>query len=473
MRPPILELDDGFYDVVKPATFPRHRLRFRNRVWDARIGLGQLGGGAWESHFARFVPLPENLPAPLALRYHGHQFRSYNPGLGDGRGFLFAQVRELEGERRLLDLGTKGSGKTPWSRSGDGRLTLKGGVREVLATEMLEALGVDTSKSLSLFETGEPLIRGDEPSPTRSSVLTRLSHSHVRYGTFQRLAAERDARRMNDLVDYCLRNLLPEVTPTIGLERVPAMLAAVAARAARTCGQWMVAGFVHGVLNTDNMNVTGESFDYGPYRFLPAYDPNFTAAYFDGSGLYAYGRQPETVVWNLERLAEALRLVSTKEARAGALDGYPAALEESTRAQVLFRLGLESGGAAQDDALTSALFGFLAEGDVPFDLPFFDLFGGRTPEPEHPRAALYVGPRFTELAQLLAQFRPRFEVFPTYFAGEAPCTLVYDEIERIWAAIADTDDWTPFCRKITDIRAMGAALRGENRGAHEAALSSR
>ncbi len=470
MRPPILELDDGFYDAVKPATFPRHRLRFRNRVWDARIGLGQLGGGAWESHFARFVALPENLPAPLALRYHGHQFRSYNPGLGDGRGFLFGQLRELEGEKRLLDLGTKGSGKTPWSRSGDGRLTLKGGLREVLATEMLEALGVDTSKSLSLFETGEPLIRGDEPSPTRSSVLTRLSHSHVRYGTFQRLAAERDARRMNDLVDYCLRNLLPEVTPRIGPERVPALLAAVAARAARTCGQWMVAGFVHGVLNTDNMNVTGESFDYGPYRFLPAYDPEFTAAYFDGSGLYAYGRQPETVLWNLERLAEALRLVSTKEALAGALDAYPSALEESTRAQVLFRLGLESSGAAQDDALTSALFGFLAEGDIPFDVPFFDLFGGRIPSPEHPRARLYVGPRFTELGKMLAQFRPRFEVFPTYFAGEAPCTLVYDEIERIWAFIADADDWTPFCRKITDIRAMGAALRGFNRDAREPAL---
>src|SRR6202044_3512540 len=137
---------------------------------------------------ARFEALPDNQPQPLAMRYHGHQFQTYNPDLGDGRGFLFAQLREA-GTGRLLDLATKGSGRTPWSRTADGRLTLKGGVREVLAARMLEALGVYTSKAFALFETGEALMRGDEPSPTRSSVLTRLGHSHIRIGTFQRFAA--------------------------------------------------------------------------------------------------------------------------------------------------------------------------------------------------------------------------------------------------------------------------------------------
>jgi serine/tyrosine/threonine adenylyltransferase len=141
----------------------------------------------WERHFAAFAPLPGNLEEPLALRYHGHQFRVYNPHLGDGRGFLYAQLLDAQ-DGRLLDLGTKGSGQTPWSRDGDGRLTLKGGVREVLATETLEALGVYTSKSFSLFETGEKFFRTDEPSPTRSSVLVRLSHSHIRVGSFQRYA---------------------------------------------------------------------------------------------------------------------------------------------------------------------------------------------------------------------------------------------------------------------------------------------
>ena len=128
------------------------------------------------------------------MRYHGHQFRVYNPDLGDGRGFLFAQLREA-GTGRLLDLGTKGSGQTPWSRTADGRLTLKGGVREVLAAEMLEALGVPTSRAFSLIETGEALQRNDEPSPTRSAVLTRLSHSHIRFGTFQRHAYLRARRQ--------------------------------------------------------------------------------------------------------------------------------------------------------------------------------------------------------------------------------------------------------------------------------------
>src|SRR5207249_7491561 len=140
--------------------FPETTLRFRNQRWARAVGLGELSEADWLRHFGRFEPLPDNLTQPLALRYHGHQFRVYNPEIGDGRGFLFAQLRDDRG--RLLDLGTKGSGQTPYSRFGDGRLTLKGGIREVLATEMLEALGVETSKSFSLIETGEALERNDE-----------------------------------------------------------------------------------------------------------------------------------------------------------------------------------------------------------------------------------------------------------------------------------------------------------------------
>src|SRR5205085_12402905 len=169
---------DAFYDRVDPADFPQTILRFRNDRWAGAVGLAEPGEEQWIRHFGRFEPLPDNLPRPLALRYHGHQFRVYNPDIGDGRGFLFAQLQDDRG--RWLDLGTKGSGQTPYSRTADGRLTLKGGVREILATELLEALGVNTSKTFALFETGEELMRGDEPSPTRSAVLTRLSHGHIR-----------------------------------------------------------------------------------------------------------------------------------------------------------------------------------------------------------------------------------------------------------------------------------------------------
>ena len=196
----------------------------------------------------------------------------YNPELGDGRGFLFAQLHDLR-DGRLLDLGTKGSGRTPWSRGGDGRLTLKGGVREVLATAMLEALGVDTSKTFSLIETGEALVRGDEPSPTRSSVLVRLSHSHIRIGTFQRFAYLEDAASLRRLLDHAVATYMPETWREDEAARAAAFLERVGRRVARMGAQWMAAGFVHGVLNTDNINVTGESFDYGPWRFLPTYDP--------------------------------------------------------------------------------------------------------------------------------------------------------------------------------------------------------
>ena len=160
-RTAIEALGPGFYEPVEAAAFPRATLRWRNDRAAGTIGLAALSDAAWVAHFARFEPLPDSLPRPLALAYHGHQFRHYNPNIGDGRGFLFAQGVARDG--RLMDLGTKGSGRTPFSRSGDGRLTLKGAVREILATERLDALGVPTSRTLSVIETGEELMRGDEP----------------------------------------------------------------------------------------------------------------------------------------------------------------------------------------------------------------------------------------------------------------------------------------------------------------------
>src|SRR5215217_825657 len=249
------ELGSDFYDVVRPAEFPQHILRHRNQRWAERVGLGSLTDEEWIDYFGRFAPLPGSFKQPLALRYHGHQFRTYNPYLGDGRGFLFAQLHDRR-DGRLLDLGTKGSGTTPWSRGADGRLTLKGGVREVLATAMLEALGVETSKSFSLIETGEELVRGDEPSPTRSSVLVRLSHSHIRIGSFQRFAFLQDEPRLRRLLDYTIQTYLPECWREDEGARAAAFLEHVCQNVARMGAQWMAASFVHGVLNTDNINVT-------------------------------------------------------------------------------------------------------------------------------------------------------------------------------------------------------------------------
>jgi uncharacterized protein YdiU (UPF0061 family) len=451
--------DDEFYDVVAPARFPQRILRFRHRLWDARIGLGELTDAEWEAHFARFEPLPDNLAQPLALRYHGHQFDVYNPYLGDGRGFLFAQV---EHEGRLLDLATKGSGRTPWSRDGDGKLTLKGGVREVLATEMLEALGVCTSKSLSLFETGERLLRGDEPSPTRSSVLVRLGHSHIRFGTFQRLAYLQDKPGLERLLSYCIENYFPDLADSP--DRVFGFVARVARASAVLAASFMVSGFVHGVLNSDNMVITGESFDYGPYRFLPRYDLHFVAAYFDHQGLYAFGRQPAAIVRNLTRLAEALRPLEPAMALAPALGDFAATLDLEVRRQVLRRLGLRANGDT-DEALVNAVYAYLEESEVGYDRFFFDLHGGLArrreslafPSPGGAKIA-YAGARWEALRAILELYEPASARVDPYFEGEGPCTLLIAEIEAIWAAVAERDDWAPFAAKIEQIRAMGAAL---------------
>ncbi|KAK0332215.1 hypothetical protein LTR94_025787, partial [Friedmanniomyces endolithicus] len=313
--PRFSDLGPDYGDPVQSADFPKTILRRRHDRAAAEVGLEGLRDDEWIAAFGRFQPLPGQ-PGPIAMRYHGHQFRQYNPDLGDGRGFLAAQMRDRQ--ERLLDLGTKGSGQTPWSRNGDGRLTLKGGVRELLAAGQLETLGVPTSRALSLIETGESLERGDEPSPTRSAVLVRLSHSHIRFGSFQRCAYFNRTDQIEALSEH-VRSLYH---PIIAPGDVPGLLGAIVQANARLTARWIAAGFVHGVLNTDNLTVTGESFDYGPWRVLPRYDPAFTAAYFDQSGLYAFARQPEAVFWNLTQLASCLALTADPKPLADALNAF-------------------------------------------------------------------------------------------------------------------------------------------------------
>jgi uncharacterized protein YdiU (UPF0061 family) len=443
--PQIRQLADWLASPVAAADFPQTRLRFANRRWAGSVGLHDWSDDDWVRHLGRFEPLPGNLETPLALAYHGHQFRVYNPEIGDGRGFLFAQMRDHQA--RLMDLGTKGSGTTPYSRSGDGRLTLKGAVREILATEMLEARGVNTSKTFAVIETGEQLQRDDEPSPTRSAVLTRLSHGHIRIGTFQRLAVLEEPEHMAQLVDYCLAHYPgpppPEDAP--GRDQPAAILFhQVVERLADTAAAWMVAGFVHGVLNTDNMNITGESFDYGPWRFLPKWDASFTAAYFDHQGLYAFGRQPEAVHWNCMQLAVALRTLSDSEPLIAALDRYGGLYEAALRRRWLWRLGLKARGEVEDTALIAAMErAMVASGESP-DAAFDRVRKGQE--------------KAGELGNALKAYEPTDEGHANRHTEE-PESMLVDEVEEIWSAIAERDDWSPLNAKIAAIRRMGGVRR--------------
>lgn len=444
--PGILPLAGWLADPVKPADFPQEVERFRNERWAAAVGLGGLDRAAWAARFARFQPLDGNLPEPLALRYHGHQFQNYNPEIGDGRGFLYAQLRD--GSGRLLDLGTKGSGQTPYSRFGDGRLTLKGSVREILATEMLEALGANTSKTFSVIETGEQLVRGDEPSPTRSAVLVRLSHGHIRIGTFQRLLALEEREHMAELVDYCLREFpgpLPPADAPGRDEPAVILLHQVVARLADMAASYMVAGFVHGVLNTDNMNVSGESFDYGPWRWLPHWDPSFTAAYFDHSGLYAFGRQPTAIHWNCGQMAVALRLLAEAPPLIAALERFGPLYQEALARRFCWRLGVEPQGTAQDLALIALAERHMAEAGLAPDALYFAQRAGRA-APDG------------EFGDMLRTYRPAVELDDAVWAEDAAPTNHIDEVERIWAQIADRDDWSALESQVAAIRRLGSAL---------------
>jgi uncharacterized protein YdiU (UPF0061 family) len=471
----ILELGPDFYDPVRPADFPQAILRFRNQRQAEGVGLGALSDEDWLRHFARFEPLPDNLPEPLALRYHGHQFRVYNPDIGDGRGFLFAQLRD--DRDRLLDLGTKGSGQTPYSRFGDGRLTLKGGIREILATEMLEALGVETSKTFSLIETGEALERNDEPSPTRAAVLVRLQHSHIRIGTFQRLATLGEEDNLRKLTAYCLRHYYPQsrhceersdeaiqsdAASEAGLlrsarndEGSPAatLLGHVTARTARLAASYIAAGFVHGVLNSDNIAITAQSFDYGPWRFTPYWDGAFTAAYFDHSGLYSFARQPEAIHWDVVQLAIARRRIEEAEPLTERLEAFPHLFQQALRDAIFARLGLRTGDLATDMPLVAALEETLSTNKVLLDRFWFDWRGGRRPDG-------YEG--FDEVAALIARHDPVSGARDhPYWTDPAPCSMHIDEVEAIWSAIDERDDWTPLNDKIAAIRRMGEAHHAE------------
>jgi uncharacterized protein YdiU (UPF0061 family) len=461
--PRFMLLGPEFYEPVAAADFPQAIPRHRNQRAAATVGLDALTDAEWIAHFARFEPLPDNQPQPLAMRYHGYQFRSYNPQIGDGRGFLFAQLREA-GTDRLLDLATKGSGTTPFSRQGDGRLTLKGGVREILAATMLEAQGVPTSRAFSLIETGEQLVRGDEPSPTRSAVLTRLSHSHIRFGTFQRHAYFDRADLIGQLAEHALSAYFPDADAA---DPGAALLRRAVAATARLTARWMAAGFVHGVLNTDNMVVTGESFDYGPWRFLPYSDPAFTAAYFDSTGLYAFGRQPGAAFWNLEQLAGCMAMISAPDGLIPILEGFGPAYRRELAAAVAERLGLRSIDEETDAALASAVFAALSAGGAAlrWEPLFHDWWGGAASEGRAlagPRGALYGDGAFADFRRALEPYAPAHpdRLASAALADAEPQEMLIDEVEALWTAIAERDDWAPLAAKLDRLEAARALRYG-------------
>ncbi|NLA35202.1 MAG: YdiU family protein [Actinobacteria bacterium] len=320
---------------------------------------------------------------PLAQAYAGHQFGGFNPGLGDGRAHLLAEVIDVDGNR--VDIALKGSGRTRFSRGGDGRAGVGPMLREYVVSEAMAALGVPTTRSLAVVRTGETVLR-QPPQP--GAVLTRVASSHLRVGTFELFRQAGDAELLWRLIDYVRRRHYPEVA-----ERdIEALLAAIVQRQAELIAAWMSVGFIHGVMNTDNMALSGETIDYGPCAFMEGFDPNAVFSSIDHQGRYRYANQPSIARWNLTRLAEML-LMTIEAPDAEQIDRIQGVLAEFDRRYELawlrrFRAKLGLDGVDDDErseldqGLINELLSLMATERLDFTATFRQLAESLRSEPD-------------------------------------------------------------------------------------------
>lgn len=302
---------------------------------------------------------------PIAQVYAGHQFGNFSPILGDGRAVLLGEVVTQGGQR--FDVQLKGAGRTAFSRSGDGRAALGPVLREYILGEAMHGLGIPTTRALAAVTTGQPVFR---ETPLPGAVLTRVAASHLRVGTFQFFASQGDLEAVRVLADYAIERHYPECAGDY-----PAFLRAVIRRQAELVARWLLVGFIHGVMNTDNVSISGETIDYGPCAFMDAYDPGTVFSSIDQAGRYAYGRQPRIAGWNLARLAEALLPLLAQEQKDGieiaqaAIAGFGERFEAVYLAGLRRKIGLETERDGDDD-LTQALLKHMQEGAADFTLTF-------------------------------------------------------------------------------------------------------
>ncbi|MBK6973237.1 MAG: YdiU family protein [Sterolibacteriaceae bacterium] len=451
----------GFYVPWRPDAVPAPRLLFLNDSLAAELDLDvtALDGHAGAATFAGNA-LPDGAE-PLAQAYAGHQFGGFSPQLGDGRALLLGEVIDRHGRRR--DIAFKGSGRTPFARGGDGKAAVGPMLREVLLGEAMHALGIPTTRALAVAATGEPVNR-EQTLP--GAVLTRVAASHIRVGTFEYFAARGDVQRVRRLAEYSIARH----DPALGSAAQPflALLQSVAERQAALIANWMNVGFIHGVMNTDNMAISGETIDYGPCAFMEAYDPATVFSSIDHGGRYAFGQQPEIACWNLARLAEALLplLADDVEQAVAMATEVVATFPVQYRGHLLrgqcAKLGLRHGEAVDDSgdaALAEDWLALLQAERVDFTLGWRRLADVAAGD-ESPLRALFADARAPD--EWLARWRVRCASEDgSAPAGAATAGMARAEamrsvnpsviprnhrVEEALAAASDEDDLVPFRR---------------------------
>lgn len=357
-------LGPAFFTRLAPTPLPAPYWVGTSASTAQCLGLGE----GWPSEaalqaFSGNVPLAGS--APLACVYSGHQFGHWAGQLGDGRAIWLGEVETPSGP---LELQLKGSGRTPYSRGGDGRAVLRSSIREFLCSEAMHALGIPTTRALCVTGSPEWVYR---ETPETAAVVTRVAPSFIRFGHFEHFAARQQWPELHQLADFVIDQYYPDCRESDAWDGNPYanLLHAVALRSAALVAQWQAVGFCHGVLNTDNMSILGLTLDYGPFQFLDAFDPGHICNHSDHQGRYAFHRQPEIVRWNLYRLGQALQpLVGEPAAVNAALAGYSAEFSRQFLGQMRAKLGL-SGAAPEDTALVGQLLQWMAAQKV--DYPIF------------------------------------------------------------------------------------------------------
>jgi uncharacterized protein YdiU (UPF0061 family) len=444
-----VRLPERFYARVAPTSAATPKLIRLNRELALQLGLDP----DWLSTPEGVEILAGKRIAegsePIAMAYAGHQFGNFVPQLGDGRAILLGEVVDKAGQRRDIQL--KGSGRTPYSRRGDGKAALGPVLREYVVSEAMAALGISTTRSLAAATTGATVAR---ETILPGAVLVRVASSHIRFGTFQFFAARGDVEGVRVLADHVIARHYPEAAEAARPYR--ALVDAVIAAQAELVARWLMVGFIHGVMNTDNMSIAGETIDYGPCAFMDAYDPATVFSSIDRRGRYAYGNQPRIALWNLARLAETLLpLLSDQEDVAiadteAALAAFTPQFERSYQAGLGRKLGF-SAEREGDAALASTLLDGMAVNQVDFTL-FFRRLGDAQLEGEGDAAvrALFADPSAYDawVPQWRARLRDDPQDVATRGAAMRAVNPAYiprnHRVEAVIKAAVEQEDFAPF-----------------------------
>jgi uncharacterized protein YdiU (UPF0061 family) len=446
-------LPANFFVRVAPTPVASPRLIKLNRVLAIHLGLDpDLLASPEGTEILAGKSVPDGAD-PIAMAYAGHQFGHFVPQLGDGRAILLGEVIDADGVRRDIQL--KGSGPTPFSRRGDGRAALGPVLREYIVSEAMATLGIPTTRSLAAVITGENVMR---ETPLPGAVLTRVAASHIRVGTFQFFAARGDTEGVKRLADHVIARHYPEIA---GTERpYLALLSTVTARQADLVARWLLVGFIHGVMNTDNTSISGETIDYGPCAFMDHYEPAMVFSSIDEQGRYAYANQPRIALWNLTRFAECLLpLFSDDQEKAievaqAALGEFAEQFSSAYQAGLRKKIGLFTTRDG-DEALVQDLLDAMARNQADFTLTFRRLDDAALdPDNDSVRQLFVDSAAFDEWA---IRWRQRIAEEPQSAAERHAAMRAVNpafiprnhRVEAVIQAAVNKDDYAPFEELLT------------------------